>query len=235
MTRSLVVSGRHSIDDYAAAALYFVCGAMPVSVIPVSVLGLLTMHQAALYLVIPVTIAAFLIMTFRIEPISWVVHGFRAGLCAVAAYDAVRIPFVIAGIWPDFFGRLGQAITNSDHQNIVVGYLWRYLGDGGGIGLAWFVSVALFWRFAGPIVAHHPIAASVGFGVFIWSGLIFTVGVLPGGYTLFKLTPTNFLLSLVGHLVYGFVLGLFMAKQVKTVPAELWPEPALRTLTRARG
>ena len=221
-----MVSGRHSVDDYAAASLYFLCGALPVSVIPVSVLGLMTMHQAALYLVFPAVLSAFLIMVFRIEPMSWVVHGFRSGLLAVAAYDAVRIPFVVAGIWPDFFGRLGQAIINGDHPNLVVGYLWRYFGDGGGIGLSWFVFVALFWRFVGPVVAHHPVAASVGFGVFIWSGLIFTVGVLPRGYTLFHLTPVSFVLSLIGHLVYGFVLGLFMARQVKTVPPELWPERA---------
>jgi hypothetical protein len=225
MVNSLVVSGRHSIDDYAAAVLYVACGALPVSVIPVSVLGLLTMHQAAIYLVAPAVVAAVLIMTLRLEPIGWVANGFRAGLCAVAAYDAVRIPFVIAGIWPDFFGRLGQAIINGDHKNLVVGYLWRYFGDGGGIGVAWFVTVALLWRFFGPVVAHHPVAASVGFGVFIWSGLIFTVGVLPQGYTLFRLNPMNFMLSLIGHLVYGFVLGLFMKRQVKTVPPEKWPEP----------
>jgi hypothetical protein len=90
----------------------------------------------------------------------------------------------------------------------VVGYLWRYVGDGGGIGITFFVLAAAVGL--GRRSRRDIVLAAVAFAVFpVWAGLIGTVALAPRGQEmLFPLTATTVTLSLIGHLIFGFVLGL---------------------------
>ena len=112
----------------------------------------------------------------------------------------------------------------------VVGYVWRYVGDGGGIGVAFFVLVAATglrrWG------ERATVAASVTFAVFpVWTGLVATVALAPRGQQqMFPLTPATVLLSLVGHLVFGLVLGLGCARCRRL--EEYWPWTPLLDLRR---
>jgi hypothetical protein len=56
----------------------------------------------------------------------------------------------------------------------------------------------------------------MGYGVFVWAGLLATVE-LParGEEMLFYVNPVNFSLSLLGHLVYGGVLGLYLRHYIR--------------------
>ena len=102
-----------------------------------------------------------------------------------------------------------------------VGYLWRYLGDGGGIGVTFFVGAA----FVG-LHRRTPtqvVAAAVAFAVFpVWAGLIATVWLAPRGQSMmFPLTPVTITLSLIGHLIFGLIMGLGF---VRTRSAQrFWP------------
>lgn len=200
----------------ARAGLFLLAGAAPVSAIAVHVAGWVPMRDSAMFAVAPLVLLAAVLLAQRSFEARWALQGAIAGLVAVLAYDAVRMPLVWLDIWPDFIPRMGGWITGAHGGDVGAGYAWRYLGDGAGIGLAYFAFCAVLlrspWR---ALVRSCPIALSVFYGVFVWTGLIVTVALPPHGQTLlFKLTPTSFGLSLLGHLIYGSVLGLFLRRHV---------------------
>jgi hypothetical protein len=204
-----------NLPTAARIAVLIAAGAMPVTSIPLYILGWLPMTYAALIFVIPLSIATVAMIWHRSPEAVWAARGIGAGLIAVFAYDAVRMPLVWTNIWPDFIPRLGGWITGADTQNALVGYTWRYLGDGAGIGLSFFVCCGVVLTIRPSLVTTRPVLLSIGYGVFVWTGLIATV-VLParGQEMLFHITPASFGLSLLGHLIYGSVLGLVLRRIV---------------------
>jgi hypothetical protein len=134
------------------------------------------------------------------------VSGFAFGLVAVTVYDLFRLPFMLAGIWPDFIPRIGVWLTGDAHAPPLIGYLYRYIGDGGGMGMGFVAIYPLLHR-----LVAKPIFAGLLYGVGIWCGLIATLVLAPHApVMLFPLTPLTFTLSLSGHIVYGAVLGVLM-------------------------
>ncbi|MGO9975085.1 MAG: hypothetical protein ACLP01_20235 [Solirubrobacteraceae bacterium] len=133
--------------------------------------------------------------------------GFLWGLVACAGYDALRLPTIYAfHWWNDFFGSVGGWATDSK-SNFLVGYLWRYVGDGGGIAVAFFALAATLGARAWS--RRSVIGFGVAYGVFpVWTGLILTELLAPRGHELFPLSPTTLVLSLDGHLIYGALIGL---------------------------
>jgi hypothetical protein len=204
---------------FGVTAVLMLCGAMPVTAIPLSVLGWLPMRTAALACVLPLALVAVALIVRRTPEGCWARDGAVAGLVAVGAYDAVRMPLVAAGIWPDFIPRIGGWLTG-EPSNPALGYTWRYLGDGAGIALAYFAFCGMVLAIRPRLVTARPVLVSVGYGVFVWTGLLATV-VLPahGEQLLFRLTPASFALSLLGHLIYGAVLGLFLRRRLRRMTA----------------
>ncbi len=128
--------------------------------------------------------------------------GLVGGLIAVLLYDCTRLPFAIFGGWPDFIPRIGAWLLHQPDAHWAVGYLWRYLGNGAGMGLAFTMLTPLI----APGLDRR--VAGVLFGIAVWCGLLATLLVAPDGEgKMFVLTPATLSLSLVGHLVYGSVLG----------------------------
>jgi len=137
---------------------------------------------------------------------SIAISGFVFGLIAVTVYDLFRLPFALAGLWHDFIPRLGYWLIGDHMAHPAIGYLYRYIGDGGGMGMA-FVAIYPLLRKLGA----NTVLNGIIYGVAIWLCLIATLIVAPRGQVmLFKLTPLSFTLSLCGHLIYGAVLGLLM-------------------------
>jgi hypothetical protein len=85
--------------------------------------------------------------------------------------------------------------------------VWRYAGDGGGLCVVFLVGAgATGLRRLGPKVT---VAAAVLFAVGpTWGGLMVTVLLPRGQQLMFPLTPTTVTLSLIGHVIFGVVLGL---------------------------
>lgn len=96
-------------------------------------------------------------------------------------------------------------VFNTSQPNWMVGYLWRYLGDGGFMGMAFTVGYcALKPRVDSRI-------AGLGFGVAIWLCLIGTLVLAPHGQEmLFRVTAITLSLSLLGHLIYGAAIGILL-------------------------
>jgi hypothetical protein len=187
--------------------LYLAVASIPVLAISTHVLGWVSLHTIEIYLLAPLLVALAALVLVRPDRSDKVVlAGFLWGLLACAGYDAFRLP-TIYGLhwWGDFFGSVGGWAVGSE-SNYLVGYLWRYIGDGGGIAIAFF-AVAATLRI-GSWSRWQVLAFGVSYGVFpVWSGLILTDLFAPPGRELFSLSLTTLTVSLVGHLIYGLILG----------------------------
>ena len=94
---------------------------------------------------------------------------------------------------------------NTSQPNWVVGYIWRYLGDGGFMGMAFTVAYCVLR----PRVDSR--LAGLGFGVAIWLCLMGTLLLAPHGQEmLFRITVITLSLSLLGHLIYGAAIGILL-------------------------
>jgi hypothetical protein len=234
----LVLSGTFS--ELGRLGLHLLLAALPLLAISAQVFGLVNMNISAGLLVLPLT--AVMVAVSLLRPLSSdriVVAGMVWGLLATVVYDGFRLDTVyLMGWWGDFIPKMGTWLINTDPSNLaegaVAGYLWRYLGDGGGIGVVFFVlAAATGLRSLGP---RATIAAAVGFAVFpVWAGLIGTVALSPRGQSMmFPLTSTTIVLSLIGHLIFGAVMGLGAVRCEAIGIAWPWP-PLLERLERRPG
>ncbi|MFC5139443.1 hypothetical protein ACFPK1_14465 [Actinomycetospora rhizophila] len=223
------------VDEHRARlgrlGLHLLLAALPLLAISAHVFGLAPMNVTAGLVVVPLTLAVLLLCVFApVGEDRIVLMGAVWGVIATLVYDAVRLDTVyLLGWWGDFIPTVGTWILGVEGGatavGAIVGYLWRYVGDGGGIGVVFFVLVAATglrrWG------ERATVAAAVVFAVFpVWTGLIATVAVAPRGERLmFPLTVTTVTLSLLGHLVFGLVLGLGCARCRGL--EERWPWPPL--------
>ncbi len=211
--------------------LHLLLAALPLLAISAHVFGLITMNWSAALLVVPLATAIVALSIFAPHPEERVIlHGFLWGMLACALYDVFRLDTVyMLGWWADFIPTMGTWIVGDGASRTAgawVGYLWRYLGDGGGIGVTFFVGAAFVGLHRRP--PKQVVGAAVAFAVFpVWAGLIATVWLAPRGQSMmFPLTPVTVTLSLIGHLIFGLILGLGF---VKTRSAQrYWPWAPLR-------
>jgi hypothetical protein len=222
------------------AAVMFGIGFAPITALALSLMEICTLPLATLLLVVPALALAIALACRRRSHGRLMARGFLIGIAAVACYDAVRIPFIIAGWLDDFIPRIGVMLVGESPHHAIIGYVWRYLGNGGGMGMAFVCAFTLLRpRPGSPCSAWStPRAArccATGFGVLVWGCLIATVGLAPrGGETLFDVTPPTLLLTLIGHLVFGYTLGSFSGFYRSALPSHR-PGPSTRRSRHGRS
>lgn len=134
--------------------------------------------------------------------------GFSAGIVATVIYDVVRLALTFALGLPDPIPHIGLMLVGPDvyfgsDQWWWVGYLWRFLGNGAGMGIVyamlsnWWFSLKGGWIY-GEIV---------GTGMFIVL-LLFPVSQLH----LFVLNGIVVVNGILGHWAYGMSLGWIFKK-----------------------
>jgi hypothetical protein len=195
---------RKHLDLFMSVA-YFVIGFSPITALAMAIFGILPLPVATLLIVLPATLlGAGLALLFPAYG-KLALKGLLIGLVAVFLYDCMRVPFIITGMWGDFIPKINMWLFNTSQPNWVVGYIWRYVGDGGYMGMAFTVAYCTLK----PRVDAR--IAGVGFGLAIWLCLLGTLILAPHGQEmLFKLTLTTLSLSLLGHLIYGMALGMLI-------------------------
>jgi len=213
-------------------ALFAVAAGLPVLSISAHVFGVMAIHWAALHVVLPTLLVALVLVLAGVPEATVVKKGAAAGLIAVAAYDCTRLPFVLLGLWHDFIPRVGGWVAVDEGPptlHAVLGYTWRYFGNGMGIGVFFFIACAVLR------VRRHFVAIAVAYAVFVWSGLMATVVLATHGQKLlFAITPLSVSVSLAGHLVYGLVLGLVKDRFERRDAAAASSSPPVRTGGRHR-
>jgi hypothetical protein len=194
-------------------AVHLVLAALPLLSITAHVAGLIPMHVSAGAIVIPTALVLLVLGIFVPMPEDrLVLEGLRWGILATAVYDVFRLDTVaFLGWWGDFIPTMGTWLVDVDPSRRVLGgvagYVWRYAGDGGGLGVVFLIGAAATGlRRLGPRIT---VAAAVLFAVGpTWGGLMVTVLLPRGQQLMFPLTPTTVTLSLIGHIIFGIVLGL---------------------------
>jgi hypothetical protein len=193
---------------YVRLHLHLAIASIPVLAISAHVLWSVSLRIVALAVLLPLLGAFAAVVVSRPHRSDRLLFaGFLWGLVACAGYDTFRLP-TIYGFhwWTDFFGSVGGWATGG-RSSLLVGYLWRYVGDGGGIAVAFFALAATLG--AGAWRRRRVIALAVAYAIFpVWTGLIVTDLLAAHGHELFPLTPATLALSLGGHLIYGLLVGL---------------------------
>jgi len=184
-------------------AFYVMLGLAPITSLALSLIGLVPLYKSALWGIIPL---------LAIGGITAFVHprmgrlagsGLLIGIFAVLLYDCTRIPFILGNVWGDFIPQIAAHLLPGNGPNLVIGYLWRYLGNGGGMGLAFVVGYGLIRP------KMNRWGLGVGYGLLIWGCLLATLGLIPpDADSLFRVTPLTLTLSFLGHVVYGLGLAL---------------------------
>jgi Family of unknown function (DUF6789) len=193
---------RGRLLDLLMCAAYFAIGFAPITALAVSLMGWLSLSASAWVVVAPAAGLGLLLGACFPRYGALALKGFGVGIIAVALYDCTRAPFILLGIWGDFIPNIGKWLLDSAQPNWLVGYLYRYLGDGGGMGMAFTVAYSLLR----PHIRCW--LAAIGYGVAIWGCLMLTLVLAPHGQELmFQLTPVSFALSLLGHVAYGATIG----------------------------
>ncbi|HZD37215.1 MAG TPA: hypothetical protein VE664_01110, partial [Actinomycetes bacterium] len=122
--------------------------------------------------------------------------GWISGIVATIICDCLRLALVKVGIWGDPIPGIGRLVFADPHANFAWGYLWRFTGNGGGMGIAY---VMLPWR---------GIRTGVAYGTLICTGLVGLLFFFPVAQAhFFPLTPVTAVGAYAGHWVYGAVLG----------------------------
>jgi hypothetical protein len=197
---------------------YFAIGFSPITALALAIIGVLPLSVGTLLIILPATLLGIgLSLGFPVYG-KLALKGLLIGLIAVFLYDCMRVPFILAGVWGDFIPKINMMLFNTSQPNWVVGYIWRYVGDGGYMGMAFTVAYCTLK----PRVDSR--IAGVGFGLAIWVCLLGTLMIAPHGQEMmFKLTLTTLSLSLVGHLIYGISLGMLLPYVLRDKMAETEP------------
>lgn len=235
---SSVTGGRPGAWDLVRMALVLLLASMPILGISVDVSGLVSQGTTSVALIVLTALYGTLIVFAPHKTDVIVGRGLIAGMVACIVYDGARLFAVhVLGLMGDFIPVMGSFVTGEPDTtgSAAVGYIWRYIGDAGGLGVAFFVvAFALGIDRWSNVKA---VLASVAFAVFpTWAGLMATVALLPRGEEMmFDLNPATVTITLVGHLIFGFVLGLAFLKAPRGKGRSDWPwTPIMATKTFRR-
>ena len=206
------------LHDSIAALMMFGIGFAPILALALTLLGVCSLPLATMALVAPALVSAFGLSYHDPSHGRLMLQGFLRGVMAVTCYDCVRIAFVFAGYLDDFIPQIGAMLVEDSNHHFIVGYLWRYLGNGGGLGLAFVSTLALIKRRLSVrqqqrMTPRLMKIIAIGFGVFVWICLIMTLKISPHGEDImFVISPITLLATLSGHVVFGYALGCFVSR-----------------------
>jgi len=188
------------------------CGMAPIAALCLTIFGLWSLRLATLALILPAIVVVAMVARRAPAEGKLALVGFLNGIVAVLSYDAFRLWFVWQGWWGDFIPKIGGWLLGSHHPDVLIGYTWRYVGNGGGMGMTCVLLYALAFRGRRSTLFRSMVFCA-GFGVVIWVCLILTLLASDRGQSmLFYITPLTLLLSLIGHLIYGACIGICNAK-----------------------
>jgi hypothetical protein len=169
-------------------------GFLPVTLIAATAFGVAGLRELALLLLVPSLAGVAIVLVCRPSWAPMAVRALAAGVVATALYDAFRGSFILLDLMQDPIPHIGAALGMDPAW--AFGYLWRYLGNGGGMAIAFFA------------LGLRGVRTGVLYGLFVCSGLLFTLVVAPyGEEMLFPLSATTVVMAVGGHIIYGATLG----------------------------
>jgi hypothetical protein len=176
-------------------------GFVPIGSLCIALFGLVPLHITVRFVVFPAGVL-IVALGLRYQALGRLaLLGFIAGVAATTVYDLVRLAFVLSGVLSDFIPTIGRIALMDRDASPVWGYLWRYVGNGGAMGLTFAL---LPWR---------SVLTGIIYGTCICGCLFATLILAPNAQqVLFVLTPLTATMALLGHLVYGGVLSWVLGR-----------------------
>jgi len=184
------------------SVIFFTTGFSAMAALAIAIIGWVSLDTAAYLLVCPSLVIWLVISVLYPDYGKLALKGFIIGLLACFFYDCMRFVSIELGLWGDFIPRIGMWLLHTNKPNWLIGYTWRYVGDGGFMGIAF---VVCYCQLKPPLDVR---IAALAFGLAIWLCLVGTILLAPHGTELlFRLTPITLSLSLLGHMIYGLSIG----------------------------
>jgi hypothetical protein len=186
--------------------IYLAFGFVAITSLGVALTGAVPLPYGFHYAVIP----AYAVMTLvGLRYPAWgkrALLGLVAGMIATGVYDILRIGLMFAGLWGDPIPSIGQLALADPDTPWYWGYVWRFIGNGGGMGVAFAM---LPWR---------GVKLGIAYGSAICLGLVGLLYFWPVSQQhFFALTPLTAAGGMAGHWVYGAVLGYLTARWLPPV------------------
>ncbi|MEM9616146.1 MAG: hypothetical protein AAF962_00670 [Actinomycetota bacterium] len=200
-------------------------GPVPVTLVGLSTFGWFSFPRLAIVAIPPAVLLLVIVLRTDRAARRPATHALIAGLIATFLYDLLRWSFLLLG-WMDRdpIPHLGTALGLE--PGWVFGYLWRFVGNGGGLALT-FVALGAGGRRLGAV-----------YGLAVCSGLLAVLVWAPNGQAdLFPLTGATLVVAVGGHLTYGVVLGTLVRYRRRPGGGCTGPRPrrSARVEDAARG
>jgi hypothetical protein len=185
---------------------YLAFGFAAITSLGVALAGFVPLPYGFRYAVVP-AMAVLVLLSLR-HP-TWgkrALLGLVAGMIATGVYDILRLGLMYAGLWGDPIPSIGRLALADPNADWIWGYVWRFVGNGGGMGLAFAM---LPWR---------GVRLGIAYGSAICLGLVGLLYFWPVSQEhFFPLTPLTAAGGMAGHWVYGAVLGWLTARWLPPV------------------
>jgi len=210
-----------SLPSLYPRLLFLALGFAAITSLAAAYSEMIPLPEGARFVLIP-AVACILLVGLRHR--TWgrrALVGWLAGIIATGIYDMLRLGLVAVGMWDDPIPRIGQLLFLDPNANWVWGYVWRFLGNGGGMGLAFAM---LPWR---------GVRFGIAYGTLVCLGLFAVLAIWPVAQIhFFPLTPVVAVGAMAGHWVYGAVLG---ALTTRWLPPAHPQAPGARAAPRRAG
>lgn len=209
-------AGREELAGVAAEPallplLFIALGFAPIGALCAALFEWIPLTVTSRWLVLPAAGLALIVgLSFR----RWgsvALIGLTAGIVATGVYDLFRLSLHALGLWGDFIPVIGQMIFGSERVDPAWGYLWRFLGNGGCMGVSFMIGFELLRRQGSQTsirVLRHAGLLGMLYATAVCGCLFGTLLLAPGAQgKLFVLTPLTAAGAMGGHWIYGAVLG----------------------------
>lgn len=185
---------------------FMVLGPAAILGLTVAYAELLPLHIVFVIYVLPAYLAMFVLGIIYPEYGKRALVGASAGVLATLLYDVVRMVAVIALGLPDpipHIGALWLGEAGFGTNMWWVGYLWRFFGNGLGMGIVYAMLPKFSFDFKGGWI----------YGEIIGLGMFASMFFFPAVQIhLFPLNEVVFINGILGHWAYGMALGYMFEK-----------------------
>lgn len=189
-------------------------GFLPVTLIAASTFGIVGLRGLATDVLVPALCVATLVVGRDRWARHLVIRAMVVGVLATGMYDLIRFGFIWAAFMHlDPIPHIGVDLHLRPAW--VVGYLWRYLGNGAGLSIAFFS------------LGFSRIRQGLMFGFFVALGLITVLIISPhAAEVLWPLSTISVSMIIIGHLVFGAGLG-YLHRFVNPCPSRDAVQPGI--------
>ena len=122
--------------DVALRIFFLLVGTAPIASLSGAIFEIVPLHISFKFVILPAYGLAVIVGIAYWNVGRLALMGLIAGIIAVTLYDMTRWPWVIMGLWGDFIPSIGGWMFDNPESDWVWGYVWRYIGNGGGMGMA---------------------------------------------------------------------------------------------------